>query len=50
MQGKVGDTVIYVGHGIGTHLPVVAKMFPTMQFLVYDANPNPWYQSQLADG
>ena len=49
MQGEAGDKVIYAGHGIGDHLSIVASMFPTMKFLVYDANPNPWFDKQVAD-
>lgn len=36
---KQGDVVIYVGNNVGCWLPMVAKMFPTLQFLVYDGNP-----------
>lgn len=49
-QGRAGDTVIYIGHGTGHHLSLVASMFPTAQFLVYDANPNQWLHEQSSKG
>ena len=33
------DIVIYAGSNIGHWFPIVAKMFPTLHFLVYDGNP-----------
>ena len=46
-KGKAGDIVIYAGHGVGNHIVLVAKMFPTMQFIIYDGNPNPWYEQGM---
>ena len=31
--------MVYVGSTIGAYLPLVTRMFPTLQFLVYDGNP-----------
>ena len=42
--------VVYAGHGVGQHLHLVAKMFPTLQFLVYDKNPAHWLKQQVQDG
>ena len=37
-KSKEGDVVIYVGNNIGLWLGTVARMFPTLHFLVYDGN------------
>lgn len=33
-----GDVVVYVGNNVGPWLLTISKMFPTLQFLVYDGN------------
>ena len=38
-RARDGDMVIYVGGTIGNYLPILGKMFPNLQFLVYDGNP-----------
>jgi hypothetical protein len=38
-KAKAGDLVIYVGGTIGAYLPLVAKMFLTLHFLVYYGHP-----------
>ncbi len=38
-KARYGDLVVYIGNNIGPWLPVTAKMFPTLQFLVFDGNP-----------
>jgi hypothetical protein len=47
-RAKDGDTVIYVGSTIGNYLPTLAKMFPCVQFLVYDGNPKSCHYRQSA--
>ena len=37
-KSRDGDTVIYVGNNTGPWLPMAARMFPGLQFLVYDGN------------
>jgi hypothetical protein len=34
-----GDVVVYIGNNIGPWISTVAKMFPTLHFLLYDGNP-----------
>ena len=38
-KAMAGDVVIYAGNNIGHWFPIVARMFPTLHFLVYDGNP-----------
>jgi len=38
-KASAGDVVLYVGGTIGSYLPLVARMFPTLNFLVYDGHP-----------
>ena len=37
-KARYGDLVVYIGNNIGQWLPVAARMFPTLQFLVFDGN------------
>lgn len=48
-RARYGDLVVYIGNNIGAWLPVAAKMFPTLQFLVYDGNPAKLMQLQERD-
>jgi hypothetical protein len=48
-NAKAGDTVLYVGGTIGAYLPVVASMFPTLQFLVYDGHPESLHYKNASD-
>ena len=48
-KARYGDLVVYIGNNIGAWLPVAAKMFPTLQFLVYDGNPAKLIQLQERD-
>lgn len=33
-----GDTVLYVGAAPGTHLKLIAELFPSLKFVLYDGN------------
>lgn len=33
-----GDTILYVGAAPGTHLKLIAELFPSLKFILYDGN------------
>lgn len=37
-KAEAGDTVIYVGGSIGAYVLLLANMFPTVNFVLYDHN------------
>lgn len=37
-KARAGDTAIYVGGSIGAYILLLAKMFPSVQFVMYDHN------------
>ena len=37
-KSKAGDTVIYVGGSVGAYVLLLANMFPTVKFVMYDHN------------
>jgi len=43
------DTVIYIGNTMGRWVETVSRMFPTLQFMVYDGNPTK-VQTAIANG
>jgi hypothetical protein len=44
-----GDTVIYIGNTMGRWVETVSRMFPMLQFIVYDGNPTK-VQTCMAEG